>query len=133
MSTLTYNLNAKKPKLQLGRRIRVVRSDPVLIYALVFGIFCCALGIIYLLVRASDIPSVVPLYYSLTRGPERLAPNTMLAVIPLSILGLVVINVLITLFIAKSEKVLARLVMIGGALVSFLGLYTLIRIIELVA
>lgn len=109
-----------------------VKKDPYLAIPLICSIAAIGAGILLFLLYRDSLPSVVPLYYSLPWGEERLAQKDYLLLLP-AVSGIVVIiNHGIGLLVYKNETVLVRMVAMGTLLFAVLAVMTLYRIIFLV-
>lgn len=117
----------------IGSRYHALRSDKLVVYALLGTCIVLTAGFAVLLVMANDLPSRVPLYYSLPWGEERLARASMLAILPGSALLLLAFNLCWIAFFYEKEPLLSKLLAVTSALIAFLSTYTLIRIIFLIA
>ena len=117
----------------VGNRYHVLRSDKLIVYALLGAFIVLTFGFAVLLVKANDLPSLVPLYYSLPWGEERLVHAPMLAILPGSALLLLAFNLLWMAFFYEKEPLLSKLLAVTSGLIAFLSTYTLIRIIFLIA
>lgn len=86
-----------------------------------------------IIVKFTDLPQLVPLFYSLPWGTSRLATASTLFIIPLISILVSVTNSLLAVFFLKSTKFFSYLLLIFSLLFSLLGLVALIQIIHLVA
>jgi mannosyltransferase len=89
-------------------------------------------GITYFFMMRQQLPSRVPLYYSLPWGAERLADTPTLLLLPIGALLITMLNSSIALVFYKREMVLGRMLMIVSSLSTVLLLYTFFRIIMLI-
>lgn len=86
----------------------------------------------YLIFKLNDLPSQVPLYYSLPWGESQLANATSLFILPSLSLGFLFINNLLAVFYLNTHSLMSRLLIIFSLIFSTLSLISLIQIINLV-
>ena len=117
----------------IGSSYHALRSDKLIVYALLGTCIVLTVGFAVLFVSANNLPSFVPLYYSLPWGEERLVRASMLAILPGSALLLLAFNLFWMAFFYEKEPLLSKLLAVTSGLIAFLSTYTLIRIIFLIA
>lgn len=79
-----------------------------------------------------SLPPELPLFYSLPWGKEQLTTPVGLFLLPLLSLGVFFLNLILTAFLAKGEKLIQRMLSAAAAIISLLCLIALIKIIVLV-
>lgn len=125
------------PQFKVNQLIGVsyhnLRNDKLILYALFLTFIILIAGFVLLFVKIGDLPSLVPLYYSLPWGEERLASASLLIILPGSALLMLVFNLYWMAFFYEKEPLLSKLLAVVSALIAFLSTYTLIRIIFLIA
>lgn len=89
------------------------------------------LGLLFL--KFNDLPSSIPLYYSLPWGESQLASISALFLLPAFSVIIVLINSILALSLFSSIKLLARLLVIFSLIFSILTFIALFQIINLVA
>ena len=123
-------------KQSIGNKLihdyRLVVADTIVKSSLIFAFGSIVVSVMYLLLMTSRMPSQVPLYYSLPWGSERLAETLWLLYIPAVSFMFFIVAVIISILYYSIEPLLSRLIATTAGFVSFLGAYTLIRIILLV-
>ena len=107
-------------------------SDQMIKIPFIVSMTMIIISVIYLYFMSSSLPSVVPFYYSLPWGNERLASVEWLLLIPVSSLVLLFINVVLLFLWYKKEILFVRMLFLTNVGVIFMGFYTLIRIIYLI-
>lgn len=112
--------------------IHLLRKDPFILYPFVVSKIVIIIECILIAFVLKNLPTLVPLFYSLPRTPERLVEKNMLFILPLSCLVILLINFIIVCFSIRRDNVIVRIVSFFGLLVSLLSLYTLVRIILLI-
>jgi len=85
-----------------------------------------------ILIAFSEIPTKVPLFYSLPWGEDRLASGQMLFILPGLSLAILLVNTVISVFFIKSEKFISLCLAWSSCLTSLFSLITLFKIILLV-
>ena len=125
---------AKKPSRQntIVKRYQHLRQDQSIVYPISIAFVISIVCIVYLFFMAGFLPSEVPLFYSLSRGVQRLAPATMLILLPASALGILVVNSIIVFFLHTAEPVISRMLAISVGFIAILNAYALVRIVLLV-
>jgi hypothetical protein len=83
--------------------------------------------------NSDRFPLVVPLWFSKPWGEERLAPPTLLWLIPLLSLAFTLVNLMLGSFFGQREKVLSLVLIWSSPVISALFFYTLFEIISVVA
>jgi hypothetical protein len=116
----------------LNRYTRTIRRDSYISWPMSGAVACSIAGVVLYIVYRDTLPSVVPLYYSLPWGEERLANTEYLLILPISILLVILVNGVIGLWTFGREVVLSRMVMLGTLLFAVLALITMIRIMWLI-
>ncbi len=96
------------------------------------GLGSLGLGLIILGICFYKLPPEVPLYYSRPYGEERLASSLSLWLLPLISLVVQVITMRGAGVLLEKDKLLAQILVFGGALVSMMMLISLVKIIWLV-
>jgi len=112
--------------------LRFFPKHPFFAYPLgiVFISLSIALGVIS--IQYNQLPTKVPLYYSLPWGKDRLADKIWLYVLPGAVFALSILNSIVSSALYKKQPFLAVLINCTSAFVALLSLYTLIRIVVLV-
>ena len=117
---------------RVKKNYNLLLQDSIVRNSIIVAFLSIIISVIYLFFMTGHLPSEVPLYYSLPWGQERLAQTLWLLLIPGISFIFFIINIIIVLFSYKTEPVLSRLFAVTVGFVSFLGAYTVIRIILLV-
>lgn len=98
---------------------------------LIIGLFGLT-SLILIILKRPGLPPQVPLFYSRPWGEEQLASKDHLFLIPITILGILIANLLLAGLLWKKSQFITK-ILIGLALIcSFLIALTLIKIIFLV-
>ncbi len=90
------------------------------------------LSVILLLLRAKDLPPVVPLWYAKPWGEEQLTSPWWLTVLPATSLITYIINVVASAYLTVQHLVFTQLLYATALMVSLLSFVTLIKILLLV-
>ncbi len=90
------------------------------------------LSIIMLLLRAKDLPTLVPLWYAKPWGEEQLASPWWLTVLPATSFIVYVANVIASAYLTAEHLVFTQLLYATSLVVSLLSFITLIKILFLV-
>jgi hypothetical protein len=125
----------KLSNLKQAARIRgaSIGSDKLILYPHIVGLLCIIIGVIIIPLTQKLLPDMVPLFYSLPRAEERLAHKSLLYVLPLSSFIILLINIAVVFFFTWSDKVISRILAFSSLLVAILSVYTLVRILLLIA
>ncbi len=81
---------------------------------------------------AKKLPPQLPLFYSLPWGEKQLAASTQLLFLPMISIAVIVGNFILASFMTAKEKLAGQLLVVGGGIFSFLCLFTLVKIINLI-
>ena len=83
--------------------------------------------------RFTNLPSQVPLYYSLPWGETQLASASALFLLPTFSLAILLINNLFSISLSSTNSLLARILIFTSLAVSFFFFITLVKIVSLVS
>lgn len=86
-----------------------------------------------IVLKWSELPPEVPLYYSLPWGEKQLGSPWELSILPTLSASIFITNLLITFFLAKDNKLAIKLLIATALFVVALLTYSLVRIIFLVS
>lgn len=95
------------------------------------AIFFWLAGLFLLVFFWSKLPPQIPLFYSLPWGEEQLASPVSVLILPGGIFLIILFNFLTAIFLA-SENLILRTVSLVSAICSFLCLFAIVKILELV-
>jgi len=98
-----------------------------------WNLFFIILQISVLVWRFTNLPSQVPLYYSLPWGEIQLASASALFLLPTFSLVILLINNLFYISLATTNTLLSRLLIFASLAVSFFFLVTLVKIVYLIS
>ena len=98
-----------------------------------WNLFFIILQISVLIWRFTNLPSQVPLYYSLPWGETQLASASALFLLPTFSLVILLINNLFSISLATTNTLLSRLLIFASLAVSFFFLVTLVKIVYLIS
>ncbi|MBI4129838.1 hypothetical protein HY468_00830 [Candidatus Roizmanbacteria bacterium] len=107
-------------------------KDVLLLYALLVSVISIVVSGVIFFLFSRQLPSLVPLYYSLPWSEGRLAGAQWLLLLPISAVGIVIVNLIIALIFYRSEAMLSRIVGLAAACFALMQLYAMIRIIFLI-
>lgn len=99
--------------------------------ALILSLFIL-IGSVLLVLSQTQLPPLIPLWYSRVWGESRLSTPETLWLIPFLIFGVLVINYLVAIFLVSKQPVLARILIWTATFVSFGLLYSLYKIVSTV-
>lgn len=107
-------------------RDSVVRSS----FLLSFGLLLTStLTLIYYYHR---LPPVVPIFYSLVRGPEQLAKKPFLLALPLATLIFLITHIWLARIHSQSDRMFARILAVTSTLISFLFTIALFHVLIII-
>lgn len=86
-------------------------------------------ALIFILINFSRLPSKIPLFYSLAWGEGQLATTVQIFILPLIATLILLINLVISWHLHKTQTILKRIVGLSSAMISFMILLTCIKII----
>lgn len=110
-----------------------IRHDIFIFYPILLAILSIVVGGVFIVLMQNKLPDVVPLYYSLPWGEERLAQKAYLYLLPAISLFILLFNFVWMVYFFKRDVVLSRIIACSTALIAVLSCYTLIRIIILIS
>lgn len=109
-----------------------LRKDKLLWQIIRFNLLIIFVGLLVLIIKSHQLPTLVPLFYSRPWGEEQLAPSSFLFLIPSFSLVIYIFNLFFSrLLLNKGEKFLALLSQGFALLFSVLGTITLVKIVFL--
>lgn len=130
---LVFKLSGDKLLSRVGTETAVLRHDKASIIGIIAGIICLVLIGVVIALHLKTMPPEIPIFYNRPWGTARLMPSSWLW----AILGINTIIVFVDTYIAAKthaqEKLISRLLIWVGALVSFLLLITIYKILSIVA
>lgn len=97
-------------------------------YLIAMGMIVLMVLIISALIR--QLPSVVPLYYTLPWGEARLAPRVMLYILPLLGLLFMILNVGLARMVAHLSAILPKTLAVSTAVIVLMLMFSLLGIIQ---
>lgn len=114
-------------------RLRITLStDAAFRWSLVGSILLSIVTTVFLLLRFSHLPPVIPLFYSLPWGEAQLAAPQILVVVVAGFSLLYVLNFVIAFFLYTVFPFFARLICVGTLLLALLVNFSLVQILLLV-
>jgi hypothetical protein len=96
------------------------------------GLFLIFVQVAFLLINFNNLPSQVPLFYSLPWGEKRLASYKLLFILPVLSIIILVINYLISKRVYEKERLLSRISLMIGLINVVLSVIALFQIIIVV-
>ena len=101
-----------------------VISRSVKVFLIIEGVFLLSLGLFW-----SRLPPQLPLFYSLPRGSEQLANPIIFTILPLISVFSMFFNIILGIIFFRKYILLSRIIILSGALVTFILFITFIKII----
>lgn len=117
------------PLARLGHFWQEKANSTVFRWNLVFII----IQVLVLAWRFTNLPSQVPLYYSLPWGESQLASATSLFLLPTISLVILLINNLFSISLSSTNNLLSRILIFASLAISLFFLITLLKIVNLVS
>jgi hypothetical protein len=121
------SIKNKIKKLTVRQFIRI----PVVFYSTIITVAAIVAILILLFAVAGDMPSKVPLLYSIAWGENRLVATPVLLAIPFLIVLLYALHFVFSLLLYKRYMLLTNLLMISVAFFACFLLYDIVRILVL--
>jgi hypothetical protein len=94
------------------------------------AVFLWLAGLLLLVFFWLRLPPQVPLFFSLPWGEEQLVSPISIFLLPGGVITVILINLLCAIFLSR-EKLILRALCSGSAICAFLGLYAIIKILEI--
>ena len=107
------------------------RQDPVVFWATTFSLLGVAIILGLLVVTYNNLPSQLPLFYSLPWGEGQLVPISRIVILPSLTIILTLSNLLISWHLHESQQILKRMISLFSASLSLILTLSAIRIILL--
>lgn len=114
------------------KKLQALRQDRIFSLAARFFILTTIADLIVILVKWPQFPPQVPLFYSLPWGKQQLTSPSFLLLLPLTSSAIFFINTLLATLFFEEEPLIARLLTIMAAFISFLSIFTLLKIVFLI-
>lgn len=105
------------------------RQDKFNFFSILLTILSTLALVIIFLLNQSNLPSKIPLFYSLTWGSSQLVNKSQFVILPLLIFLLTMLNLIISWHLHPSQLVLKRIINISTLLMAFLIFITGVKII----
>lgn len=107
------------------------RQDPVVFWATAVSLFGIAITLGIFVLYYNELPSQLPLFYSLSWGEGQLVPISQIVILPALTIVITLINLLFSWHLHTSQQVLKRMLSLFSASLSFILTLAAIRIIFL--
>jgi len=91
------------------------------------------LQLVIIFIRFSSLPPQIPLYYSLPWGESQLAPASHIFLLPAFSLGILLLNLALSVFFLRQIQLLSRLLIVFSLIFSILSAITVFKIINLIS
>lgn len=99
------------------------------IFSYIFTFLFIASSLILPLVNFSNLPTKIPLFYSLFWGEQQLVNANQLFLLPLISVLITMVNLIISWHLHPSQLALKKALHISSMLISFIMLVTIVRVI----
>ncbi len=107
------------------------RQDPVVFWATAVSLFGIAVTLGVFVLYYNELPSQLPLFYSLSWGENQLVPISQIIILPALTVVITLINLLVSWHLHPSQQVLKRMLSLFSASLSSILTLAAIRIIFL--
>lgn len=132
MSIATFKISFQQRILQIRNGWKSLSTNTIVSLATRGAILFSLIAIIGIVFAWPKLPPQVPLWYSKTWGPERLAHTAWLFLLPGSTLVITLGNAYIASFLTNEYLVFSQIMSLGSFVISVLSIITLGKIIVLV-
>lgn len=112
--------------------IKYISADRVLLFGTTSALIVLFITLMYIAVFYPSLPPVLPIFNQLPWGIERLGGKIQIFLPTLLVLGIIVINVIVSKFIYERMPLTTRMLHVTTSLLAFLTLYFTVRIIQLI-
>ncbi len=113
--------------------IKKIFSDKYVVALCLVWALTLAIGLIYVGINISNLPSQIPLFYSHIWGEGQLANKNYIFLPLIATFLFGIINFVITLFIKEEDKVFSYLLLATAACLSILTTITVVNIVNLIS
>jgi hypothetical protein len=107
------------------------RQDPIVFWATATSLFGIAIILGAFVLYYNELPSQLPLFYSLSWGEGQLVPISQIIILPALTIVITLINLLVSWHLHPSQQVLKRMLSLFSASLSVIITLAAIRIIFL--
>jgi len=112
--------------------LKQIWQDHLLSWSIKFSVVIIVVQLATILLFYKNIPPQIPLFYSRPWGAEQLANKFNLFILPGTLFGLLITNLILTVLFLTKEKLLVKIFMATNILVSLLLGITFFKIFLLV-
>ncbi len=116
----------------IKKQIDGLAVDPATKLGMRAGLGSLGLSLIILGLMFTKLPPEIPLWFSRPYGPERLAANWTLALLPLISLVVQVISMRGAGAVIEEDKLMAQILIWAGTIVAIMNLIAVVKIVMLV-
>ncbi len=109
-----------------------MRREPLIVQPIIIALLTTLAGVVFAFLKMKDLPSQVPIFYSLPRASERLGNKEWLYILPGASFAILVLNTFFAFIFIERDTVLTRVLALTALLIALLSLYSLLRIIFLI-
>ena len=95
-------------------------KDPVIRYGFAAAILVWLASTLGVILIYATIPPVIPLFYSIARGPQQLAPKLFLSLLPVMSLVFLVTHLIFAWVSYSQDQIFARIMTVSASLVTFM-------------
>jgi hypothetical protein len=107
------------------------RQDPIVFWATAISLFGIAITLGVFVLFYNDLPSQLPLFYSLAWGEGQLVPISQIIILPALTILITLVNLLVSWHLHTSQQVLKRMLSLFSASLSLILTLAAVRIIYL--
>ncbi len=107
------------------------RQDPVVFWATVFSLSGVAIILGVFVATYNNLPSQLPLFYSLAWGENQLVPISQIIILPALTILITLVNLLVSWHLHESQQILKRMISLFSASLSLVITLAAVRIILL--
>lgn len=116
---------------KIREELAIISSDKLSRFALKFSFFMLCLIFLFIFIFWSKLPPQIPLFYSRPWGDEQLGSSYWLLILPFSLLGLLIFNLILS-SLCKKEILLAKIFVWTPVILILLTTITVIKILLLI-
>jgi len=109
-----------------------IPKDKAIFWPIIFSILILAASLIFTLLKFTNLPPKIPLFYSKPWGQDRLVGKGLVWLLPAILFLLILVNTILAKVLAPKIIFLAQIISIALSILAFLIFFTLARIIFLV-
>ncbi len=105
--------------------------DKYFSYPLIFTVIAATGSAVFLTLQLNNLPSQLPLFYSLPWGEQQLIPTTQIFLLPIIMIAVLLINFFISSQLHTSQIILKRMLTLNTIAIDVILLITIFKVVTI--